>query len=171
MINKVGKLLRGIDKLSEFSGKIFSLLVIPIIILEAGESLLRYVFQRPTDWSWELASMLFGAFFMMGGAWVLKEQNHVRTDVFYNKLSRKWKAYFDLFFFTTIFFTFTVVMVWKMSANALYSIGIQESTFSMWAPPLYPLKVIFAVAYILLFLQGLAKWVRDLVYVVKGVEI
>ena len=58
-----------------------------------------------------------------------------------------------------------------MSNNAIYSVGIQESTFSMWAPPLYPLKVIFAVAYILLFLQGLAKWVRDLVYVVKGVEI
>ncbi len=171
MITTVAKLLRGIDKLSENAGKLFSLLVIPIIVLEAGESLLRYVFQKPTDWSWELASMLFGAFFMMGGAWVLKEQNHVRTDVFYSKLSRKWRAYFDLFFFTTIFFVFITVMVWKMSANALYSIGIQESTFSMWAPPLYPLKVIFAVAYILLFLQGLAKWVRDLVYVVKGVEI
>lgn len=171
MIETVGKLLRGVDGLSEKSGKLFSLLVIPIIILEAGESLLRYVFQIPTDWSWELAAMLFGAFFMMGGAWVLKEQNHVRTDVFYNKLSRKWRAYFDLFFFTVIFFVFAGVMVWKMSANAIYSIGIQESTFSMWAPPLYPLKIVFAVAYILLFLQGLAKWVRDLVYVVKGVEL
>lgn len=171
MITTVAKLLWGIDKLSENAGKIFSLLLLPIIVLEAGESLLRYLFQKPTDWTWELAAMLFGAFFMMGGAWVLKEESHVRTDVFFNKLSRKWKAYFDLFFFTTIFFAFAGVMVWKMGANAIYSVGIRESTFSMWAPPLYPLKLIFAVAYILLFLQGLAKWVRDLVYVVKGVEI
>ena len=171
MIETLARLLRGIDNLSENAGKLFSLLVIPIIILEAGESLLRYVFQMPTDWSWELAAMLFGAFFMMGGAWVLKEQNHVRTDVFYNKLSRKWRAYFDLFFFTTVFFVFAGVMVWKMGNNALYSVSINEATFSMWAPPLYPLKIVFAVAYILLFLQGLAKWLRDLVYVIKGVEI
>lgn len=168
---RLAKLLRGIDSLSENAGKLFSLIVLPIIALEAGESLLRYVIQKPTDWSWELAAMLFGAFFMMGGAWVLKENNHVRTDVFYNQLSRKWRAYFDLFFFTTIFFAFTFVMVWKMGANAIYSVGIRETTFSMWAPPLYPLKVIFAVAYILLLLQGLAKWLRDLVYVFKGVEL
>jgi len=41
----------------------------------------------------------------------------------------------------------------------------------MWAPPIYPLKVIFAVGYILLLLQGLAKWIRDFVYVAKGVEL
>ncbi len=159
------------DKISEGVGKIFSLLILVIIVLEAGESVLRYFFGRPTDWSWELASMLFGAFFMMGGAWVLKDNNHVRTDVFYNLLSRKWKAYFDLFFFTTIFFTFTIVMIWKMGINTIYSISIREATFSMWAPPVYPLKVTFFIAYILLFLQGLAKWIRDLVYVTKGVEI
>jgi len=170
-MTKLEKILRGIDSLSENAGKLFSLIVLPIIALEAVESVLRYVIQKPTDWSWELAAMLFGAFFMMGGTWVLKDNNHVRTDVFYNKLSRKWRAYFDLFFFTTIFFAFTFVMVWKMGANAIYSVSIRETTFSMWAPPLYLLKVIFAVAYILLLLQGLAKWVRDLVYVVKGVEI
>jgi len=171
MIAKIDKLLKGIDALSVWSGKIFSMLVLPIIVLETGESILRYIVQKPTDWSWELAAMLFGAFFMMGGAWVLKENNHVRTDVFYNKLSRKWKAYFDLFFFTTIFFVFIGIMVWKMGANAIYSVGIQETTFSMWAPPLYPLKVIFAVSYFLLLLQGLAKWLRDLIYVTKGVEL
>ena len=171
MITKIQKLLIGIDSLSENVGKLFSLIVIPIIVLEAGESLLRYIFQSPTDWTWELAAMLFGALFMMGGAWVLKENNHVRTDVFYNKLSRKWKAYFDIFFFTTIFLTFAIVMVWKMGGNAIYSVSIRETTFSMWAPPLYPLKVIFAVAYILLLLQGVAKILRELVYLVKGVEI
>ena len=171
MIATIDKLLKGIDALSVWSGKIFSMLVLPIIVLETGESILRYVLQKPTDWSWELAAMLFGAFFMMGGAWVLKENNHVRTDVFYNNLSRKWKAWFDLFFFTTVFFVFAGVMVWKMGGNAIYSVGIKETTFSMWAPPLYPLKVIFALAYILLLLQGIAKWLRDLVYVTKGVEL
>ena len=171
IVEKIANLLRGIDFLSVWAGKIFSVLILPIIFLETMESILRYIFQKPTDWSWELAAMLFGAFFMMSGAWVLKENNHVRTDVFYNKLSKKWKAYIDLFFFTTVFFVFSGVMVWKMGANAIYSIGIHEETFSMWAPPLYPLKIIFAISYILLLLQGLAKWIRDLVYITKEVEL
>jgi len=171
MMTNLAKLLKGIDWISESAGKLFSLIVLVIIALEAGESILRYVLDRPTDWTWELAGMLFGAFFMMGGAWVLKENNHVRTDVFYNMLPRKWKAYFDLFFFTTVFFSFAFVMVWKMGGNTIYSVGIRETTFSMWAPPLYPLKVIFSLAYILLLLQGLALWIRQLVYAIKGVEI
>lgn len=171
MMTNLSKFLKGIDWLSESAGKLFSLLVLVIVALEAGESILRYVFGRPTDWTWELAAMTFGALFMMGGAWVLKENNHVRTDVFYNMLSRKWKAYFDLFFFTAVFFSFAFIMVWKMGGNAIYSVSIRETTFSMWAPPLYPLKVIFAIAYILLLLQGLALWIRQLVYAIKGVEI
>lgn len=171
MIKKIEKIVKGIDLLSVNAGKIFSLLIIPIIIIEAGESILRYVFGRPSDWSWELAAMLFGALFMMGGAWVMQENNHVRTDVVYNELSRKWKAYFDLFFFGTVFFAFAGLMVWKMGANAIYSIGIREGTFSRWTPPLYPLKVSFAISFILLLLQGLAHWLRALIYAIKEVEI
>ena len=61
MLTTVAKLLHGIDKLSENAGKLLDLLVLPIIVLEAGETILRYVFKKPTDWSW-LAAMLFGAF-------------------------------------------------------------------------------------------------------------
>lgn len=165
------KILGFIDGISEFAGKAFSFLVLPVILLEAVEVVRRYVFGSPTDWAWELAALVAGAMFVMGAAWVLKEDRHVRTDLIYGKLSRRWQAAFDLFFFTTIFFSFIGVMVWKATGQAIYSVTINERTFSMWGPPLYPLKICIALAFILLGLQGLAKWIRDLHYLIKGSEL
>lgn len=159
------------DWLSEFSGKVFSYLLLPVTLLEAVEVLRRYVFNSPTEWSWELAALTAGGMFVMGGAWVLKDDKHVRTDLIYGHLSRKWQAIFDIFFFSTIFFSFTGVMVWYSVKKAVYSVGILERTFSMWAPPLYPLKIVIALSFILLAIQGLAKWIRDLHFVIKGTDL
>jgi TRAP-type mannitol/chloroaromatic compound transport system permease small subunit len=143
------KTVTAIDRISVFIGKLFSFIILPVTLLEAVEVVLRYGFDSPTDWSWELAAMLSGAMFVTGAAWVLKDNKHVRTDLVYAKLPHKWQAIFDLF----------------------YSVGILESTFSMWSPPLYPLKIIIALSFIILLLQGLAKWIRDLYFLIKGCEI
>ncbi len=165
------KFVHIVDRISEISGKAFSFIVLPVVLLEAVEVVLRYVFNSPTDWTWELAALLAGGMFVMGAGWVLKEDRHVRTDLIYGKLSRKWQAAFDLFFFTTIFFSFVGVMVWKATGQAIYSVQITERTFSMWGPPLYPLKLAIALAFIILGLQGIAKWIRDIHYLIKGSEL
>jgi TRAP-type mannitol/chloroaromatic compound transport system permease small subunit len=165
------KILQIIDEISEFLGKAFSFLILPVILLEAVEVVRRYVFDSPTDWAWELAAIAAGGMFIMGAAWVLKEDKHVRTDLIYGKLSKKWQAAFDLFFFTLVFFSFVLVMIWKAGNQAIYSVRIAERTFSMWGPPLYPLKVTIALAFIILGLQGLAKWIRDFHFLIKGTEL
>jgi len=165
------KTLAAIDWTSVFIGKTFSFIILPVTLLEAIEVVLRYAFNSPTDWSWELAAMLSGAMFVTGAAWVLKDNKHVRTDLVYAKLPRKWQAIFDLFFFTVIFFSFTGVLTYKSILQSIYSVGILEKTFSMWGPPLYPLKITIALSFFILLLQGLAKWIRDLYFLIKGCEI
>ena len=171
MFTKLTKMFKGIDVLCEFTGKAFSFLIPVIIVIETAEVILRYVFKNPTSWSWELCALLFGANWVMGGAWVQKEDRHVRTDVLYNLFSKKHKAILDLIFFTCLFFVYMGVMVWKTTANAIYSWSILETTFSMWGVALYPTKTIIAIGFILLTLQGIAKWIRCLIFVIKGEEI
>jgi len=171
MVNKLAKGLKLIDALSENAGKAFSYLILIIVVLETSEVILRKVFNNPTDWIWELCTLLAGAAFVMGGAWVHKEGKHVRTDVIFGNLSRKKQAIIDIFFFLTIFTSFVGVLIWKTVSNAAYSWKIHETTFTMWAPPLYPLKTVIALSFILFGLQGLAKFIRDVVFLVKGEEI
>ena len=165
------KLLSMIDSLSLFMGKLFSYLILPITLLEAVEVVLRYVFDSPTDWGWELATHLAGAMFIMGAAWVLLNDKHVRTDLIYGKLTRRMQAAFDVFFFTTIFFSFAITLTFKSWNQAIYSAKIFERTFSMWGPPLFPLKIIIATGFTILLLQGFAKWSRDIHYLITGREL
>ena len=168
MLNKA---LETIDLISEKTAKAFSYLIIVIVLLQAGESIMRYVFGQPTIWSWELAMLLYGVHFIMGAGWVLKEEGHVRTDVIFQKLSPKKQALLELILYPCLFFVFVSVMLWKTTTNAMYSISVREATFTQWAPPFYPIKAIIAIAVLILLLQGIAKWIRCLIFLRKGERI
>ena len=165
------KCLSTIDALTENIGKLFSFLIIIIMLLQIYEVIMRYIFGAPSIWSWELCMLLYGAHFMLGGAWVMKQNKHVRTDVLLQKFSKKKQALLEVILFGTVFFTFVAVMVFKQGDNALYSLRMGERTFTAWAPPFYPLKIIIAVSFFLLALQGLARWVRQLHFLITDKEI
>ncbi len=167
----VRKLFSVVDGLSVFTGKLFSFLVLPVMILEAVEVVLRYVFDSPTDWSWELAAHLSGMMFIMGAAWVLLDDKHVRTDIIYAKLGKRAQALLDVIFFAIIFFSFCGVLTYKSWIKAIYSTQIYERTFSMWGPPLFPLKIVIATGFTILLLQGIVKWSRSFYYLCTGREI
>ncbi len=171
MINKLAKVLRVVDLLGEYAGKTFSYLVLVIIALETIEVFRRYVLSSPTTWSWELSTLLYGAHFIIGGAWVLKEGMHVRTDIIYARLSPKTQALIDVILYLVTFFIFAGVLTWTTVSKAIYSWTIKETTYTLWAPPLYPLKMVIAISFILLLLQGLAQWLRSLIFLVKGEKI
>ncbi|MDR1320212.1 MAG: TRAP transporter small permease subunit [Gracilibacteraceae bacterium] len=165
------KITTTIDKISEYTGKAVSYLILVVCVLEVAEVLLRYVFKSPTSWIWELCTIITGGIFVVGGAWVLKEGKHVRTDIIFGRLSRRGQAIVDVALFFVVFTTFAYILISKTVANAIYSWQIDERTFTMWGPPLGYMKTGIAVGFILLTLQALAKLIRDIHYVVKGEEL
>lgn len=167
----LAKIVSIIDKINENIAKAFSYLILVIIALETYEVFLRYILGSPTSWTWEVATHLYGALFMIGGAWVLKENRHVRTDVIYGRLSHRKRAIFDIIMFGTIYSTFVGVLCWKTINGAIKSWIISETSWTFLALPLYPIKIIIALSFILLTLQGVAKMIRDIVFVWKGVEL
>ena len=104
-------------------------------------------------------------------SWVLLDDKHVRTDLIYAKLSKRGQALLDVIFFAIIFFSFCGVLTYKSWIKAVYSTKIFERTFSMWGPPLFPLKIVIATGFTILLLQGIVKWGRSLHYLVTGREI
>jgi TRAP-type mannitol/chloroaromatic compound transport system permease small subunit len=164
------KLLSGIDALSIWIGKAGSWLIFFVVIFVVYEILMRYVFHRPTLWVSE--SMVFGCglSYVLGAAWALQDNRHVKIDLLYGRLTPRQRAIMDsiTYFF---FVLYLGVFLWATTKYAWQSVAVRETAGSAWDPPVYPIKVALVVGVGLLLLQGTAKFIRDLHMAIKGTEL
>lgn len=163
----MNRALRLIDRISEYSGKFTSFLILLMIILICLETVLRYVFNSPTIWSGELTTMVFGAYIILGGAYTLLVGGHVNMDIIHSRLSPRAKAVIDIV--TFVFFVFfCVVLIWKGWERAMSALSTGELSVTEWRPVVFPIMIILVIGSFLLFLQGIAKFVRDIITLAKG---
>jgi len=157
---------RLIDSLNEWVGKISGWLIIPLILLVVFDVTLRYVFNRPTVWAWDINIQLLGALVVLGGGYALLHGAHIGVDALVMRFSPRGRAIVDLF--TSGFFFFGIgVLLWKAFGDALFSVQIKELYTSVFAPPIYPFKILMVVGILLLLLQGVVKFIRDLSKVIS----
>jgi TRAP-type mannitol/chloroaromatic compound transport system permease small subunit len=158
-----------IDKINDQGGKIISFLVIFMIGAMTYEVIARYVFNSPTIWSRETVQFLLGGYAILGGAYVLRHQGHVNMDILYGRLPPRWRAVADVVT-AGFFFLFCGVLMWFGAKYAWKSWGVGETTGSTWAPPEYFIKTAIPVGAFLIIIQGLAKFIRDFMTAIRGVE-
>ncbi|MGQ9694261.1 MAG: TRAP transporter small permease subunit [Thermodesulfobacteriota bacterium] len=168
MINEKTFLLSFVDKLSEWTGKVTSYLVLLLTGTISYEVICRYALNAPTLWAQEVSTYIYGSFFMLGGAYVMLKDGHVRVDIFYSRLSTRGKAIIDLISFPIFFFLFIGILVWEGSKMAIWSWSIWEHTQSPWSPPIYPLKTVIPVAALLLLIQGLKRYILSIQMLLGG---
>lgn len=158
-------LLRVIDGISERSGKLLSFFLVPMCLVLVYEVIMRYGFNRPTIFAYETSLFIYGAIGMLGGAYVLLHDGHVRMDAVYGRLSLRTRALIDLIT-VLLFFYFCALLLWQGWEMAYFSLTIKEHTGTPWSPPYYPIKLIIPIAAFLILLQGLVKFIRDLLSVI-----
>jgi len=161
------KILSVIDAISIWSGKMAGWLILLVIGFIIYEILMRYVFHLPTLWVSE--SMVFGAglAYVLGSAWALQDNRHVKIDLIYGRLTPRQRAVMDSF--TFVFFALYMgVFLWATAEYARRSVSVLETSGSAWDPPVYPIKLALMAGVVLLLLQGIAKFIRDLHFAVKG---
>lgn len=144
-----------------------SVLTLFVAVAIVYEIFMRYAFSKPTVWASESTVFACGLVYLLGGAWTLLQDKHVRIDMLYAKVSLRGRAALDCF--TYLFFAlYIAVMLEATTIYAYESAALRETTMSPWDPPIYPMKVAMAVALALLLLQGTAKFIRDLYFLVTG---
>jgi TRAP-type mannitol/chloroaromatic compound transport system permease small subunit len=168
-MKRIKAILAGIDRFNEWTAKATSWLIGIIIVATTYEVIMRYAFQNPTTWSFELNYLVFGAYFMLIGAYTHARKGHVSVDIIYGRLSLRGKALADLITFP-VFLLFVGVMFYKGLGFARDAWAFRETLSSAWAPPVYPFKTIIPISAFLLLLQGLAKFIRDLHALITGRE-
>lgn len=166
-MEKVQKVLRFVDFVSEVTGKAVSYFIVCLALVVGYEVAARYLFGSPTRWAMELSAMLFGTFVIIGGAYTLVKGGHVNMDVVYGLFSRRWRAFLDCVTYI-VAAIFVGVLLWKGGEAAWRSISMLEHDSTQWGPPIYPFKTMLPIGAFLLFLQLTTKFVRDMIVVIRG---
>jgi len=169
-MERVKLFITFIDNLNNWVGKILSLLIYPIVLVLVYEVVMRYVFVRPTTWAHETSCFLYGAHFMLGGAYALRWGAFVNVEVLYNRFPPRKRAIVDLFTWI-LFYIFCGVLLWKSVPWAWASVRVLEYSQSCWGPPIWPIKLTIPVGAALMLLQGLTKTIKDFYTVVTGREL
>ena len=163
------KTLLFIDSMSTLLGKIAAWAVLVLTFLISWEVFSRYALNNPHAWVLDAQIMLYGALFMLAGAYTLAKNGHVRGDVLYGFLQPRTQAALDLILYIVFFLPGIIALTWAGWIYAQESLAIREQTFSAVPIPLYPFKFVIPVSGFMLLLQGLVEIVRCIVCLRDGV--
>jgi TRAP-type mannitol/chloroaromatic compound transport system permease small subunit len=163
------KFLMITNRLSEWSGKIVSLLVYFGILMLVFEVIARYFFDSPTVWAHGYCQRIFGSYFVLIGAYTLLQNGHVRVDVFYRRFSVRKRAFLDVINYGMLLL-WSCVLVKEGITFFANSWALRETDEMVLAHPIYPVKFLLVVGVVLITLQGLNQLFLSVHVLVKGVK-
>ncbi len=163
------RILHGIDRLSNWSGKLFAWLIVVLALVVGVEVFKRYILNAPTAWIFDLNSMLYGTLFMMCGAYALAQNAHVRGDFLYGSMRPRLQAALDLSLYILFFIPGILALFYAGYGFAELSWRINEhSNVTADGPPIYQFKAVIPIAGALVMIQGLAEITRCIICLRTG---
>ena len=157
------------DRVSAWFGKAFAWLIMIMAVGVGYEVFVRYVLNAPTDWAFDVSYIMYGTLFMMGGAYTLSRDGHVRGDFLYRLWSPRTQAKIELILYFLFFFpgvTALVLTGWKYAARSWSYTEV--SVNSPAGIPIFQFKTVIVAAGILLFIQGIAQIFRCILCIRTG---
>ncbi len=152
-------------------GKLASWAIIPLMLIMVFEVVTRRVLNHPTVWTFETSTQLYGLHFMILAAYTLQLGRHISVDIIISRLAKRTRAFIDVVLYLVFFFPFIIVLLIEGTSFAMESWKFMETSFTVFAPPVYPIKTIIPITALMLLLQGICIFYRRVCYVLKGVEL
>ena len=163
------RILHFIDSLSAWMGKAFAWCIVVLTLSTCYEVFVRYVLNSPTVWAFDMSVQMYGALFMMSGAYALSQDAHVRGDVVYRLLSKRKQASIDLLLYILFLAPGALALI-------VYGFGFASDSWFYkevsWSSPsriqIYFFKTLIPISGVLVLLQGIAESVRCIVCIRTG---
>jgi len=155
------KALLFVDRVSTWTGQLFSWFIVGLTLQVSWEVFSRYVLDAPHSWAFDVMIMFYGTLFMMAGAYTLAKNGHVRGDVLYGFFQPRTQATIDLILYIVFFIPGVFALTYAGYYYAADSWAIREtSNVTAEGPPVYPFKTIIPFAGAILFVQGIVEIIR-----------
>ena len=165
----IQQVLHTADRISTWVGKAAAWLIVVLMLLVCAEVFKRYALNAPTAWIFDANNMLYGTLFMLGGAYTLAHDGHVRGDFFYGTMKPRTQAMLDFVLYLFFFIPGIAALTWAGWTYFQDSMAIREHTFNADPIPLYPFKFVIPLAGTVVLMQGLAEMLRCVVCIRTGV--
>ena len=157
------------DTLSASMGKAFSWCIVILMGGTCYEVVMAYAFNSPTLWNFDFSLQMYGAIFMMAGAYTLSTEAHVRGDVIYRLFPTKVQAWIDLILYFIFFFPGIVALAFYGYEYAALAWKIKETSWNSPAQiQIYMAKALIPAAGVLLIIQGISEVFRSIICIQTG---
>ena len=153
-------LSRGIDRFTRFMGYHVRWLILAAVIVSAGNAIIRKVFDDSSNAWLELQWLLFGAVFMLAGAYTLQRNAHVRIDALSNRFSKRTRDIIDLVCHLLMLAPFCLVLIWLSVPFFFNSFIENESSANAGGLAVWPSKLFILAGFSLLFLQMISETIK-----------
>ena len=153
--------VHAVDATNKFVGTFTMYLVFAMIGLLLYEPISRTIFDKPLIWSMEVSMFTMAAYWLLGGGYSMMLKGHVRMDLLYGRWSEKKKARVDVF--TDLFLIFYMVFLLVGAYSSIeYAVMYAQRNRTAWAPYMAPIKIIMGIGVLLMLLQVIATFFKDL---------
>ena len=157
------------DALSTAMGKAFSWCIVILMGGTVYEVIMAYVFNAPTLWNFDFSMQMYGAIFMMAGAYSLSTEAHVRGDVIYRLFKPRTQGYIDFVLYFIFFFPGVLALAFYGFDYAALAWKIKETSWSSPAQiQIYMVKSMIPAAGVLLTIQGISEVFRCVICIQTG---
>lgn len=159
MPNVIKNYVKWVDAASHYVGIVAMYLIFLMLGILLYASFMKTFF-LPLNWTVELAQFVMVAYYLLGGAYTLQREEHVRMDLLYGGWSMQKKAKVDFVTdFALIFFL--GVLLYGAVASTWYAYSYNERSFSAWRPYMLPVKLVMTFGILMAFLQSISILFKD----------
>ncbi len=152
--------VKYVDAVNRVFGLIAMYLVYAMIGILFYSTISKNFFD-PSLWTLEMAQFAMVTYYLLGGGYSMQTGDHVRMDLLYSRWSDRTKAIVDAITVLFLFF-YMVLLLFGGISSTRYAIQYGEESYSAWAPPMAPIKVIMCIGITLMLLQVIATFFKDL---------
>ena len=158
--------IKTIDYISLKTGRATMYLVFVMMFILILSFVTRNIINIPLIWIIEMAQFVMTGYYLLGGGYSMLTDDHVRMDLIYSKLKDKTKALLDSL--TSVFLIFYLVVLLIGSISSLtYTLETNQRLFTAWAPYVWPIKSIMTFGILLMLLQSIAIFFKDIAKVLN----
>jgi len=151
-----------LETITRKEGEWASFLIYPLLFIVIYEVFMRYAFNAPTTWGFEATTFLYGLHYMFGFAYTEVHDGHVKVDIFTALFASKKQTIIKILTNVVFFMPVMIPMtIWAFKFAYTSTMGLEANSTS-WAPPIWPLKILMAVCFLFLLLQGIANLINDI---------